>query len=46
VGIAHLILAQATALELVDQMPARQTMIDHSWGATQCARAERHDREG
>ena len=50
-GVAHLVLAQAPTVVLVDQVPARQPMIDHPTGAAQgtCAErlgTERHDPQG
>jgi proline racemase len=42
--VAHLVLPKATAMELVDQMAPRQTVVDLTTltTTTQCAHAERH----
>ena len=45
VRITHLILTEPTALELVDEMTARETVIDHTC-ATERAHTERHGRAG
>lgn len=43
--VAHLVLSQPTAFELVHEMPTSETVVDHT-GPTQRSLPERHDGRG
>ena len=46
VGVAHLILTQPAAAELVDEVATRQTVIHHGTVAAQRTDTERHAGKG
>lgn len=41
--VAHLVLPQPATVELVDEVTARQTMVDHGTIAAQRTDTERHE---